>query len=204
MGSPWQGSCLKFCGTVWGEVAVSCHHSRRVKEYWEQKSCSQRRGHQPSLSWKCLKDLNDPKPFHWNGEYQGTYKDGARGKALPVIARSELGTAGWESIQIIPLTVSCNVKLCLIYTRSDSYPCDFPSVALLWIVYFANTGYVASKSFLLLQRFARRGGSLLAMSADAFYSSRTPPWSSITQNQSGPVVLFIKKSERRCVFCLVQ
>lgn len=88
------------------------------------------------------------------------------------------------------------------YTRSESYPCDFPSVALLWIVYFARTGCVASKSFLLLQRFARRGDSFLA--ADVFCSIRVTPWRSFFPNQSGALVVFIRNSKSRAVFCIVQ
>lgn len=57
---------------------------------------------------------------------------------------------------------SHNKILCDFWIRSESYPCDFPSVALLWIVYFTETKMFASKPFLLLQRLAAWVGRVLA------------------------------------------
>lgn len=66
----------------------------------------------------------------WKCNHQGTYKDGAGGKVSPVTARGELGTAGWKSIQLTPLTAWCNGIHYLIFILGVSHT---PVTSLPWL-----------------------------------------------------------------------
>lgn len=121
------------------------------------------RGDQPSLSWECLKDLNDPKPSS-----QAAYEHGTGGKMWPVAARSELRTAGWKNIQLTPLTASCNGILCLIFILGVSHT---PVTSLMWLFceMFTLQGQdvLPPNPFYFFRGLPEWGGSSLAVSAAA-------------------------------------
>lgn len=97
---------------------------------------------------------------------------------------------------------SHNKILCDFYMRSESCPCDFPSVALLWIVYFAETKMFASKSFLLLQRFAGWVGRVLARISKCPLQHHRHAMRQFLQHHSEPLCCLPKGPKESMLFVL--